>query len=188
MCIRDSSHVDHTLLSPAATWEQIHTLCNEGLRYHTASVCIPPSFVRRAAAYLGGRLPVCTVVGFPNGYHAAAVKAFEACLLYTSRPVIQRDDDMRMFFKRFALRRNQKPPRHAQMRDNTAAVQDDLQKFSPPAELADRPAGRGGSKSGRRRIGDDVWTADCDGNDGLPAQLRRKNASNRFNLRQFRHL
>ncbi len=72
------SHVDHTLLSPAATWEQIHTLCNEGLRYHTASVCIPPSFVRRAAAYLGGRLPVCTVVGFPNGYHAAAVKAFEA--------------------------------------------------------------------------------------------------------------
>lgn len=72
------SHVDHTLLSPAATWEEIHTLCNEGLRYHTASVCIPPSFVRRAAAYLGGRLPVCTVVGFPNGYHTASVKAFEA--------------------------------------------------------------------------------------------------------------
>ena len=54
------------------------TALQRGLRYHTASVCIPPSFVRRAAAYLGGRLPVCTVVGFPNGYHAAAVKAFEA--------------------------------------------------------------------------------------------------------------
>ena len=71
------SHVDHTLLSPSATWAEIHALCNEGMCYHTASVCIPPSFVRRAAAYLGGQLPVCTVVGFPNGYHTAAVKAFE---------------------------------------------------------------------------------------------------------------
>lgn len=68
---------DHTLLKPEATWEQIRALCDEGLQYHTASVCIPPSHVRQAAEYLAGRLPVCTVIGFPNGYMTSAVKVFE---------------------------------------------------------------------------------------------------------------
>ena len=72
------SHVDHTLLRPDATWPEIRALCDEGLALHTASVCIPPLFVAPASAYLGGRLPVCTVIGFPNGYTTAAAKAAEA--------------------------------------------------------------------------------------------------------------
>ena len=72
------SHVDHTNLKQTATWEDIRALCDDGLSYHTASVCIPPSFVRSASEYLGGRLPVCTVIGFPNGYCTTVVKAYEA--------------------------------------------------------------------------------------------------------------
>lgn len=71
------SHADHTLLKQESTWAQIKTLCDEGVRYKTASVCIPPSFVNRAAEYLAGRLPICTVIGFPNGYATTAVKVFE---------------------------------------------------------------------------------------------------------------
>ncbi len=72
------SKVDHTLLSVGCTWQQIRQLCDEALRFKTASVCIPPAFVRKAAEYLAGRVKVCTVVGFPNGYATAASKAFEA--------------------------------------------------------------------------------------------------------------
>ena len=72
------SRVDHTLLKQGATWEQIKAVCDDGLRFGTASVCIPPSFVKQAAEYLKGRLPVCTVIGFPNGYMTTAAKAFEA--------------------------------------------------------------------------------------------------------------
>ena len=71
-------HVDHTLLRPDAVWPEIRNLCDDAVTYGTASVCIPPSFVRAAAAYLGDRMPVCTVIGFPNGYATTAVKAFEA--------------------------------------------------------------------------------------------------------------
>ncbi len=70
--------VDHTLLKQDATWEQIRALCDEGIRYGTASVCIPPSYVRQAKEYVGGRLAICTVVGFPNGYNSTTVKSFEA--------------------------------------------------------------------------------------------------------------
>lgn len=72
------SAVDHTLLSQGAAWEQIRALCDEGLKYRTASVCIPPSYVERAKEYVGDRLAVCTVIGFPNGYSTTAVKCFEA--------------------------------------------------------------------------------------------------------------
>ena len=72
------SKVDHTLLTQTATWEEIRQICDDGAAYGCASVCIPPSYVEQAADYLGGRLPVCTVIGFPNGYAATAVKAFEA--------------------------------------------------------------------------------------------------------------
>ncbi len=72
------SHADHTLLTQTATWAEIKELCDDGVRYGTSSVCIPPSYVRRAAEYLAGRLPVCTVIGFPNGYSTTAVKVFEA--------------------------------------------------------------------------------------------------------------
>ena len=72
------SKVDHTLLSPAATWAQIKKLCDDAVEFHTASVCIPPTFVKQAAEYLRGRLAVCTVIGFPTGYHTTAVKVLEA--------------------------------------------------------------------------------------------------------------
>ena len=69
---------DHTLLAQTATWEEIRAVCDDGVRYGCASVCIPASFVKQAAEYLGGRLPVCTVIGFPNGYDTAAAKCFMA--------------------------------------------------------------------------------------------------------------
>ncbi|MBO5525668.1 MAG: deoxyribose-phosphate aldolase [Clostridia bacterium] len=69
--------VDHTLLSQTATWNEIKALCDEGMNYHTASVCIPPCFVRQAKEYVGDRLAVCTVIGFPNGNHTTACKVFE---------------------------------------------------------------------------------------------------------------
>ena len=71
------SRVDHTLLKQGTTWEQIKAVCDDGLRFGTASVCIPPSFVKQAAEYLKGRVPVCTVIGFPNGYNTTAVKVYE---------------------------------------------------------------------------------------------------------------
>ncbi len=70
--------VDHTILSVDAVWEDIKILCDEGIEYGVASVCIPPSFVRAAAEYVNGKLPICTVIGFPNGYSTTAVKCFEA--------------------------------------------------------------------------------------------------------------
>lgn len=70
--------VDHTLLSQAATWEEIKGICDDAIAYGTASVCIPPSYVKQAKEYVGGRMSVCTVIGFPNGYNTTAVKEFEA--------------------------------------------------------------------------------------------------------------
>ena len=70
-------HVDHTLLTTTATWEQVKELCDEGIRFETASVCIPAAYVKRAADYVNGKLKVCTVIGFPNGYSTTAVKVFE---------------------------------------------------------------------------------------------------------------
>mgnify|MGYP002588823390 CR=1 FL=1 len=69
---------DHTLLAQGATWAEIRALCDDDVRYGCASVCIPASYVKQAAEYLGGRLPVCTVIGFPNGYDTTAAKCFEA--------------------------------------------------------------------------------------------------------------
>lgn len=70
-------HVDHTQLSQTAAWEDIRTLCDEATQYGTASVCIPPSYVKQAKEYVGDKMAVCTVVGFPNGYNTTAVKEFE---------------------------------------------------------------------------------------------------------------
>lgn len=71
------SHVDHTLLKPEATWDQIKTLCDEAMEFGCATVCIPPSYVKRAAEYVQGNLKICTVIGFPNGYNTMAAKIFE---------------------------------------------------------------------------------------------------------------
>ena len=72
------SRCDHTLLAQTATWEEIKTVCDDGIRFSTASVCIPPSYVKRAKEYVGDKLKICTVIGFPNGYNTTAVKVFEA--------------------------------------------------------------------------------------------------------------
>lgn len=70
-------HVDHTLLLQPSTWEEIRQICDDAVKYGTASVCIPPSYVKQAAEYMQGKVPVCTVIGFPNGYMTTAVKEFE---------------------------------------------------------------------------------------------------------------
>ena len=71
------SHIDHTLLAQTSTWEEVRRICDEALEYEAASICIPPCYVRDAAEYLAGRLPVCTVIGFPNGYSTTAAKLEE---------------------------------------------------------------------------------------------------------------
>ena len=72
------SKCDHTLLAQTATWEEIKAICDDGMKYRTASVCIPASFVKQAKEYVGGKLPICTVIGFPNGYDTTAAKCFMA--------------------------------------------------------------------------------------------------------------
>lgn len=72
------STVDHTLLSQSATWEQIKAICDDGIKYSTASVCIPASYVKDAKEYVQDKLAICTVIGFPNGYSTTATKCFEA--------------------------------------------------------------------------------------------------------------
>ena len=71
------SKCDHTLLGQTATWEQIKKICDDGMKYETASVCIPPSYVQQAKEYVGDKLKICTVIGFPNGYNTTEVKVFE---------------------------------------------------------------------------------------------------------------
>lgn len=70
-------HVDHTLLSQTAAWEEIKQICDEAVKYQTASVCIPPSYVKQANEYMQGKMAVCTVIGFPNGYMTTKTKEFE---------------------------------------------------------------------------------------------------------------
>ena len=72
------SRVDHTLLAQGATWKEIKAICDDGIKYGCASVCIPASYVKQAAEYVAGRIAVCTVIGFPNGYDTTAAKCFEA--------------------------------------------------------------------------------------------------------------
>jgi deoxyribose-phosphate aldolase len=71
-------HVDHTLLLQGSTWAEIRQICDDAMKYHTASVCIPASYVKQAKEYVGDRMKICTVIGFPNGYSTTAVKVFEA--------------------------------------------------------------------------------------------------------------
>ncbi len=71
-------HVDHTLLKQESTWEQIKAICDDGIKFNTASVCIPPAYVKECADYCGDKLAICTVIGFPNGYNTTACKIFEA--------------------------------------------------------------------------------------------------------------
>ena len=70
---------DHTLLAQTSTWEEIKAICDDGMKYKTASVCIPASFVKQAKQYVGDKLAICTVIGFPNGYATTASKCYMAC-------------------------------------------------------------------------------------------------------------
>lgn len=72
------SLIDHTLLGVTATWDDIKEICDDGMKYGVASVCIPPSYVAKAKEYVGNRLAICTVIGFPNGYNTTETKVFEA--------------------------------------------------------------------------------------------------------------
>ena len=72
------SKCDHTLLAQTATWKEIQAICDDGMKYGCASVCIPASYVKQAAEYVDGKLPICTVIGFPNGYDTTAAKCFMA--------------------------------------------------------------------------------------------------------------
>lgn len=71
------SKCDHTLLGQTATWQDIKSICDDGMKYHTASVCIPPCYVKDAKDYVGDRLQICTVIGFPNGYNSTRAKVLE---------------------------------------------------------------------------------------------------------------
>ena len=82
---------DHTNLSPTATWDDIKALCDEGMKYNTASVCIAPSFVKQAKEYVGDKLKICTVIGFPNGYNKTSVKIYE-----TSQAILAGADEIDM--------------------------------------------------------------------------------------------
>ena len=93
------SRCDHTLLAQTATWEDIRAICDDGMKYHTASVCIPPCYVKRAKEYVGDRLAICTVIGFPNGYNTTAAKVFE-----TSDAVDAGADEIDMVINLGALR------------------------------------------------------------------------------------
>ena len=72
------ARVDHTLLGQTATWDEIRAICDDGMKYGCASVCIPASYVKQATEYVEGKLPICTVIGFPNGYATTAAKCFMA--------------------------------------------------------------------------------------------------------------
>lgn len=93
------SKTDHTLLSPAATWEEIKKIIDDGIKYSTASVCIPPSFVKKASEYATGKVKICTVIGFPNGYSTTKSKCFE-----TSDAVENGADEIDMVINIGALR------------------------------------------------------------------------------------
>lgn len=71
------SKVDHTLLNQGATWQEIKQIIDDGIKYKTASVCIPPSYVKKASDYANGKVKICTVIGFPNGYNTCETKCFE---------------------------------------------------------------------------------------------------------------
>ena len=71
------SKVDHTLLAQGATWQDIKSICDDAVKYNAASVCIPPAYVKPAKEYVGGKIKICTVIGFPNGYNTTEVKCFE---------------------------------------------------------------------------------------------------------------
>lgn len=93
------SRVDHTLLSVTATWEEIRKICDDGIAYGTASVCIPACYVKKASEYAAGRVKICTVVGFPNGYSTSAAKAFE-----TAQAVADGADEIDMVINVGALK------------------------------------------------------------------------------------
>jgi len=93
------SLVDHTLLLQTSTWEEIKTICDDAIKYKTATVCIPPCYVKKAKEYVGKDMQICTVIGFPNGYNTTKVKAFE-----TKEAVAEGADEIDMVINIGALK------------------------------------------------------------------------------------
>ena len=128
------SKCDHTLLSQTATWEEIRALCDDGITYHTASVCIPASYVAQAKAYVGEKLPICTVIGFPNGYATTKAKCFMA-----ADAVENGADEIDMVINLGWV----KDRKHDAVRDEIAAVKkacSPTRKRSPCARRSPSPA------------------------------------------------
>lgn len=117
------SHCDHTLLAQTATWEEIRAICDDGIRYGTASVCIPPCFVRQAKEYVGDRLAICTVIGFPNGYNTSTVKCFE-----TREAIAMGADEIDMVINIGKLRAGLDGEVQEEIRDVKAACGDKILK------------------------------------------------------------
>ena len=92
---------DHTLLLQTSTWEEIKKICDDGMKYSTASVCIPPCYVKPAKEYVGDKLKICTVIGFPNGYNTTAVKVFE-----TQQAILEGADEIDMVINIGLLKAN----------------------------------------------------------------------------------
>ena len=117
------SKCDHTLLSQTATFDEIRAVCDDGIRFGTASVCIPPSFVKRAKEYVGDKLKICTVIGFPNGYSTTATKVFE-----TAEAVREGADEIDMVINVGMLREGNKEGVLAEIRAIRAACEGKILK------------------------------------------------------------
>ncbi len=117
------SKCDHTLLAQTSTWEQIKKICDDGIKYSTASVCIPPCFVKQAKEYVGDKLQICTVIGFPNGYCTTAVKVFE-----TKDAIENGADEIDMVINIGALRENKDDYVCEEIKQIKAACKDKILK------------------------------------------------------------
>lgn len=115
--------VDHTLLTQTATWNDIKKICDDAMEYQTASVCIPPSFVKRAKEYVKDQMAVCTVIGFPNGYNTTAVKEFE-----TKDAVANGADEIDMVINLSDLKDRNYDAIESEIRTIKAACQDRILK------------------------------------------------------------
>ena len=120
-------NVDHTLLNQTATWEEIRQILDDAIAYETASACIPASYVKQAAEYVKGRLAICTVIGFPNGYSTSSVKIYEA-----KDAIINGADEIDMVIKKKSrcAKSSQTPEQNISKPPQDSLLREQLQKMS----------------------------------------------------------
>ena len=117
------SYVDHTLLNQTAKWEEIKQICDDAIKYSTASACIPPCFVKQAKEYVGDKATICTVIGFPNGYNTTAVKVFE-----TKQAIENGADEIDMVINIGALKEEKYKEIENEIKEIKAACKDSILK------------------------------------------------------------